>query len=149
MITYQVEAWSDVVDEMKPLWFAHWEEVAMDHEAIVLAPDFKLYEHYEATGALHIVTARENGIVVGYHILIVRPHLHYANDLHAFTDVYYVAPAKRKGWVGIKLFKFSDRTLKQRGVKKIITATKLHLDMSRIFSYLGYRETERVFTKVL
>lgn len=149
MITYQVEAWSDIVDEMKHLWQSHWEEVAMDHETIKLAPDYGLYEYYESTGALHIVTVREKGSIVGYHISIVRPHLHYANDLHGFTDVYYVHPSKRNGWTGIKLFKFSDKTLKARGVKKVITATKLHLDMGLIFDRLGYRETERVYTKVL
>lgn len=149
MITYQVEKWQDVVDEMKHLWPEHWAEVAMDHNSIILAPDYGLYEYYQNSGSLHIVTVREDGAIVGYHISVVRPHLHYVNDLHGFTDVYFVHPSKRKGWVGIKLLKFSEKTLKARGVKKIITATKLHLDMGKIFAHLGYRETERVYTKVL
>jgi len=149
MITYQVETWQAVVDEMKSLWPAHWAEVGMDHDAIVLAPDYGLYEYYQNSGSLHLVTVRENGAIVGYHISIVRPHLHYANDLHGFNDVYYINPAQRKGWVGIRLMKFAEQTLKKRGVKKIIVATKLHLDMGKIFTHLGYRETERVFTKVL
>jgi len=149
MITYQVESWFDVVDEMKHLWPAHWAEVATDHNTILLAPDYGLYEYYQKSGALHVVTVRENGAVIGYHISIVRPHLHYVNDLHGFTDVYYISPPQRKGWVGVKMFRYAERTLKSRGVKKIMTATKLHLDMGKIFERLGYRETERLYTKVL
>jgi GNAT superfamily N-acetyltransferase len=134
---------------MEALWPAHWQEVAIDHETIKLAPDYKQYEAFADSGALHIVTAREAGKIVGYHISIVRPHLHYKNDLHGFTDVYYISPAFRQGWVGVKLFKYVEKTLKARGVKKIFSGTKLHLDMGPIFERMGWRETERLFSKVL
>ncbi|SAK95862.1 GCN5-like N-acetyltransferase [Caballeronia temeraria] len=149
MITYSVEKWQDIVSEMEVLWPAHWKEVAIDHETIKLAPDYRQYEAFCAAGALHIVTAREAGKIVGYHISIVRPHLHYMHDLHGFTDVYYISPEHRKGWVGVKLFKYVEKTLKARGVKKLFSGTKLHLDMGPIFERMGWRETERLFSKVL
>lgn len=149
MITYQVEKWKDVSAEMMHLWEAHWEEVGLDHDSIKLAPDVDLYQQYEDAGILHVVTAREAGKVIGYHITIVRPHLHYKNDLHGFTDVYFIHPEHRKGWVGIRLFKYVEKTLKDRGVKKLMTGTKLHLDMGRIFEHLGWTETERLYTKLI
>jgi GNAT superfamily N-acetyltransferase len=147
--TYQEEQWRDIVNEMKVLWPAHWEEIAINRDSIKLAPDYKSYETFADNGSLHIVTARAAGQIVGYHISIVRPHLHYVNDLHGFTDVYYIMPEHRQGWVGVKLFKTVERTLKARGVKKIFTGTKLHLDMGRLFERLGFHETERLYTKVL
>ncbi len=149
MITFSVESWFEVVEEMKPLWPAHWEEVAMNKDEIKLNPDFKTYEQYQTDGALHIVVMRENGALVGYHISIVRPHLHYLQSLSAFTDVYYVSPKHRKGLAGIRLFQEVEKSLKARGVQKIFTGTKKHLDMSKLFEYLGYKSTETLFTKLL
>lgn len=134
---------------MEALWPAHWEEVAINRDSIKLAPDYQSYEAFADAGALHIVTAREAGKIVGYLINIVRPHLHYKNDLHGFADVYYIQPEHRQGWAGVKLFKYAEKTLEARGVKKLFMGTKLHLDMSRLFERMGWHETERLFTKVL
>lgn len=149
MITFHVESWSDVWREMEPHWKGHWEEVAMNRDTILLDPDIEAYNAMERVGGLHIVVAREAGALVGYHISLVRPHLHYRNDLHAFTDLYYIAKSHRKGSAGVRLFKEVERTLKARGVVKMFTGTKLSLDMSRIFEYLGWTETERLFTKYI
>jgi GNAT superfamily N-acetyltransferase len=149
VITYQVEQWRDVAPEMTELWQAHWEEVAINRDTIKLAVDHKSYEAFADAGALHVVTARGPNGIVGYHITIVRPHLHYVNDLHGFTDVYYISPEHRQGWTAVKLFKAVERTLAARGVRKIFTGTKLSLDMGRLFERLGFHETERLYTKVL
>jgi GNAT superfamily N-acetyltransferase len=149
VITYQVEQWRDIVAELEVLWPRHWEEIAINRDTIKLAPDYKSYGEFADAGALHVVTVREAGKVIGYHVSIVRPHLHYRNDLHGFADMYYIEPEHRQGWVGIKLFKTVEKTLKARGVKKIFTATKLHLDVGRLFERLGFHETERLYTKTL
>lgn len=149
MVTYQVEDWFECWEEMSVLWDAHWQEVALDREKIRLAPDFASYERFAQDGSLHVVTAREDGKIIGYHISIVKPHLHYKDSLSAFTDVYFIHPDHRKGMVGVKLFKETEKSLKARGVQKMFTGTKLSLDMGRIFERLGWRETERLYTKYI
>ena len=148
-ITYTLESWDEVVDEMKVLWQDHWAEVAMDQATIPLDPDYDLYRELDHSGQLHIVVVRRSGSVIGYHISIIKRHLHYKGTLHGFTDVYFIKPDERKGMVGVRLFKEVERTLRQRGVQKMVTGTKLSLDMSRIFERLGWRETERTFTKYI
>lgn len=149
MITYQVENWSDCVAELEPLWASHWDEVAMNKDTIPLEVSYESYLLLESQGQLHVLTARCDGKIIGYHISLVRPHLHYASSLSAFTDVYYISPEHRKGMVGVRLFKEAESTLKARGVDKMFTGTKLSLDMSRIFEHLGWTETERLFTKYI
>ena len=149
MITFAVENWFAVKDEMAVLWPAHWEEVAINRDKIKLNVDYDSYAEFANVGSLHVLVAREAGVIVGYHIRIIRPHLHYRDSLTAFTDVYYINPSHRKGMTGVRLFKEVEKTLKYRGVQKIFTGTKLHLDMSRIFEHLGYCETERLFTKYI
>lgn len=149
MITFMVEGWSAVFPEMSALWAEHWEEVAINRDAIKLDPDLEQYADLERSGALHVVVAREAGEIVGYHISIVRPHLHYRKSLSAFTDVYFLRKSHRQGMTGVKLIKEAEASLAARGVQKMFTGTKLHLDMGPIFERLGWTPTEMLFTKMI
>ena len=149
MITYQVEQWHDCLPEMEALWPLHWQEVAADKDVIPLEPNYEMYNMLVQTGQLHLLTARSDGKLIGYHVSIVRPHLHYKSSLSAFTDMYFIHPDFRKGMVGVNIFRAAEKSLKQRGVQKMFTGTKLSLDMGRIFERLGWKETERLYTKVI
>ena len=87
--------------------------------------------------------------MIGYWVGFIRPHFHYADSLTAYTDIYFIAKPYRNSGAGTELFKFVEKCLKKRGVQKIFTATKLHLDHSAMFRANGYKETEIVFTKLL
>ncbi|MBB4226023.1 hypothetical protein [Variovorax guangxiensis] len=149
MITFAVEDWFDVRDHMAHLWPSHWAEVAMNRDTIRLEIDFDSYNQHAATGALHIVVARKSGEVIGYHVSLVRPHLHYKSSLSAFTDVYYIAPPHRTGRTPMRLFEFVERSLKARGVEKLFTGTKLSLDAGPLLQHLGWVPTEMLYTKYI
>ncbi len=149
MITYQVENWSDVQKEMAPLWVKHWEEVALNRDKMPLAPDFDRYDFMEQKGFLHIVVARKAGEIVGYHFTIVGPHLHYVTTLCGQTDIYYIAPEHRTGRTPLRLFQHVEKTLKDRGVKKLFTGTKLSLDAGPLFQFMGWSPTETLYTKYI
>ncbi|CAG2132560.1 GNAT family N-acetyltransferase [Cupriavidus numazuensis] len=149
MITYQVEAWPDIVNEIRPLWREHWEEVGTDRDRIPLDVDEAAYLHLHRIGELQVLTVRRDGAIVGYHIAIVRPHIRYRTTLVAITDVYYVRPDARKGMVGVNLFRQAEKHLSARGAKKLFTGTKKSLDMGPILIRLGYREAESLYTKFI
>lgn len=148
-ITYQVERWNDVVCELYPFAELHWNEIALDHNTVPLCMDWARYYKMDNDNSLHTVTVRDNGIVIGYHVSVISGHLHYSSTLHAMVDLYYILPAYRKGRIGIKLFKYTEDSLKAIGVHKIITGTKVHKDNSKLFEYLGYKNTEIIFTKLI
>ena len=56
---------------------------------------------------------------------------------------------KRKGFVGIKLLKFMEESLKAKGVQKIYMGHKLHINLTPILERLGYKQIEKLFTKVI
>jgi GNAT superfamily N-acetyltransferase len=149
MITYHVENFTEVVEELKPFFPQHWEEIALNKDRIKLSIDWPKYEEAANNGVLFIATLRNDSILIGYFIAFLAYHMHYKDDLFAFTDIYYVAPEFRKGRTGIKLFQFVEQELKKLGVVKMTTATKLHADVGNIFKYLGWKEVERTFTKCL
>lgn len=147
MITFAVEDWFAVRDQMAHLWPAHWEEVAINKDVIKLDPDFDTYDVFARNGMLHMVIARRAGEIVGYHVSIVRPHLHYRTSLSAFTDVYYISPEYRTGRTPLRLFQFTEKSLKARGVQKMFTGTKVFLDAGRLFEHMGWTLTEKLYTK--
>jgi L-amino acid N-acyltransferase YncA len=152
---FAVERWRDIRAEMLPLLVKHWREIALNHADVPLDIDEKRYADMDAAETLHIVTARKAGDLIGYHVAIISTHLHYASTLHGFTDVYYVAPEHRAGRTGLRLFQAVERELQAeraaRGhkVMKLFTATKNHLNQSRLLEHLGYTSTEQLFTKII
>jgi hypothetical protein len=147
--TYAVERWRDVRDEMLPLLYRHWREVALNHDQVPLHIDEKRYADLDAKDALHIVTVRRAGTLIGYHVAFVSTHLHYASTLHGITDVFWIAPEHRHGVTALRMFQHVERELKALGVRKLFTATKLHLDQGPLFEHLGYRPVERLYSKLI
>lgn len=150
---YALEAWPGLRAEMLPLLRRHWQEIALDHARVPLDIDEARYADLHEKGALRIVTARRRGALIGYHVAVFGPHLHYASTPHYITDVYYIAPEFRHGMTALRLFQAVDRDacalITPGQVVKLYTAVKLHLDQGALFVHMGYRPTERLYTKVL
>lgn len=148
-LSLQVERFSDVIEEAKPLLFRHWEEIALDQDRVPLDPQWERYAELEAAGALSTVTMRRNGAMVGYSNMIVMPGLHYKGCLEARMDIFWIAPEVRGRMGGVRLFKAVEAELRRRGVKRVYCGSKLHKDVSRLFWAMGYVAVEQWFCKWL
>jgi len=149
VIIYQEETFDQVIDEIKPLLEDHWEEIALHKDTIKLNPDYARYEQMFKSGQMRIVTARDDGKLVGYCILLLYHHIHYKDQFMAMDDIFFIAKDYRKGLTGVKLFIKTEEIMKQYGVKKLSMNVKVHQDVGPIFERLGYKETERMFTKMI
>src|SRR5262252_3896370 len=69
-ITYQVEPWECYYPECQALWLAHWIEVALTQAEVPLDPDVDRYQALADAGQLHILSMRDAGKLVGYHVTI-------------------------------------------------------------------------------
>lgn len=148
MITFQIERWAPFFAEAEPIMQRHWEEIAIDRETIKLSLDRERYQQMDDAGILHILSAREHGILIGYYIAFILPHVHYKEaGLMAFTDIYYVERAARRGPIGMSLFVEAEKSLRARGVVKTYLSTKVHKDNGPIFERLGWTLTDRTYTK--
>jgi GNAT superfamily N-acetyltransferase len=146
---YQIEKFSDMMNEGKPLFRKHWEEIARNKEIVPLDPDWEKYLRMEDAGFLHVATVRDGGKLIGYCIDIVSSHLHYRHDLFSINDVIYVEPDYRGKGVGVRLIKFSLAGLMQIGVSVAHMHMKLDHDFGALMERLGYHEIERIYEKVL
>lgn len=113
--------------------------------------DEERYAAGEQQGQVHIVTARDEGKLVGYFIFFVISHMHYkSSGPMGYVDMYYILKSHRAGGTGAKLLALAESSLKaMRGVSKIYLSCKIHQDHDALFQALGYRPTDRVYTKFI
>lgn len=148
MIIYEDVDGLKFIGELEKIFPEHYEELSVTKE-FALEPDYDAYRRLGEAKMLRCITCRYFDELIGYVVFIVSPHLHYKSCVTAIEDIYYVKKEYRKGRVGIKLFQYAEQVLKDRGVKRIVMHTKVHLDNSKLFEYLGYKMTDKVFSKML
>ena len=111
------EKFSLIVREIGALVQRQFAEVGVEREAIPLDPDWSRYFEYERAGILHIWGARANGVLVGYVVCFVCPGMHHMSTLHAYADLFWLAPEWRDGSTGWRFLKSVEKPLKALGVK--------------------------------
>lgn len=148
-IKYQREDFYKVKKEVDELFYNHWEEIAVNKDKIKLNPDWSFYETVYTSGNLGIYTVRDKEKLIGYFIVIAKPHPHYKDHLFAVNDILYLDPKYRKGLVGYKMMKFVEEDLKKMGVSVLAVNTKVHKPFDPLMERLGFDLTERVYTKYI
>jgi GNAT superfamily N-acetyltransferase len=150
VITFAIEPFSSVYGELLPLLEQHYGEISThkDH-GVPLEPLVNVYRAREADGSLVMVIGRDMGQIVAYFVCFVAPGLHYASCLTCSPDIFYVAPERRKGMAGIRMFRFIEKELKRRGVKRWAVGSKVAHDASALFRFLGFEPVETTYEKWL
>lgn len=112
------------------------------------AAQFELYHQMEATGALHLIGAWLDGDLIGFLILIVSVLPHYGTRI-ASSESFFVARAARKTGAGLKLLRAAEQHAKDLGAAGLFISAPTGSRLERIMPAEGYRETNRVFFRVL
>lgn len=151
MVSFQHESWDALSRDASELIFPqHWRALALDQDRIHLSVDNELYSKCDKRGLLYVVTARNNSLLVGYIFFWVMLHPHYKDfGLQASTDAFFVLPQYRIGGLGARMLMAAEALLRERGVKKVSISVKLHEDHSDVIEALGWKPTDKVFTKCL
>lgn len=146
-LIYQVEPWVTFKVEAAALWPLHWNEIGQDRERLALDPDIGTADAIDAKGMLHVVTARADGVLAGYHVSVIERLVHYKGVLAAKADMYWLHPLHRGPRAAIRLFEAVERSCKARGVQILYDATKLKADQGPMFEHLGYQAFEVRYSK--
>lgn len=147
MLSAQVERLCDRLEEMKPLFPEHWEELALNKDKVPLDPQYDVYLTREARGEVLFVTLRRDGELRGYFVGFVAPGLHYQSCLTLTMDIFWTHPAIRGGSAGLRLFKAVEREARRRGVQRVFYGSKNHKDASRLFAAIGCEPVETYYSK--
>lgn len=163
MITYQVETYQDVINEIWPMLEAHYLEIATDKQIKPFDPDLDRYLAMEEQGCLRIFTARKRAepvagqdyhdglptTLIGYFVSFVLPGLHYQQTSMAINDIMYIEPAHRGGTVGYRLIKLATEDLKNLGADVLIIHMKVDYPFRSLLEKLDFHLTEENWERVL
>tara|TARA_R110002012_G_C11628943_1_gene609635 strand:+ start:1217 stop:1669 length:453 start_codon:yes stop_codon:yes gene_type:complete len=139
----------DIYDELLPLLESHWKEIALNQDKIKLNPDFNRYRMMQVSGACRIYTARDEGVLVGYFVVLLSASLHYSDHVFANCDIIYIKPNARAGMNGARLIKYVEKDLSDIGVSLLLINTKAHAPFDRLLERLEYNMIERIYSKYI
>ena len=149
-IEVKEESLKDCLDEMKPIFDLHWDEVAVHKESIKLNPDYEKYLQMANDGGVKAFIAREDGRLIGYAIFIIAKNLHYSDHIYAHNDVVYLEKGRRGSGLAIDIFKYSEATLKENyDVDVVNVSMKVAFPFDDLMKHLGFEYIERTYSKFI
>jgi GNAT superfamily N-acetyltransferase len=146
-ITYQLDSAEEFIRDAQGLWAEHHELLGTNKDKMPLKPDMATYAALWNTGALQILTCRDDGKLIGYVVTVIRPHMHYAETLCGFEDMYFLTEAYRGGMIGPNLLRQAEKHLKAAGVKKLFFHTKSFFNRGKLFEKLGFSLSDLIYSK--
>jgi GNAT superfamily N-acetyltransferase len=149
MITYQVEKFKDIKDEMVPLLEAHYLEVHAFPGLIAFNPAYALYFDMEERGVFHTITVRDLGVLIGYCCAFVYPNLHYFDHLYAVNDVIYVDKEYRHSNVAYNLVRFAEHTYRDMTASVMTFHMKCAIPFKSLMDSRGFEMKEHLYMKYI
>lgn len=142
---------------MLPLLQQQDTEMMPDIEAVPFDPDWDRYFEYERLGLHHLLTARADGVLVGYVNCLVIHSLLCRSVVHGYAEHFWLAPEWRGGGTGRVLLEEAERGMVERGAKVCRFDTNDLFDpdehgrsrVGLILRRMGYRPIVTVWQKVI
>lgn len=125
----------------------HYKEVESKSEHIPFNPNLDTFKALLDAGMLVLVTARDEGKMVGYFMMLVTDDLLTGSPSAQEMGI-FVTKKYRGGSTFVRMEKEMTRCLKERGFKemRIMFKTGHNTDIP---TRMGYEETERVYQKFI
>jgi len=150
MITYSEDSFENILFDFQVLLPQHMAEMNyFEMNGEKFDPDYAGYIRGQSVGKIVLITAKDDGVLVGYIVFCVNTHIRYKSTLYASEDLYYVVPSHRRQGIAKKLFEVAEKTLKDRKVKFMFATTKVYHDRSGLLEQSGYECFEKKFAKKL
>ena len=137
-----------VVTQLQALAMREYDEVGQK-DLDRLCVDWGRYRELDEAGKLATFIAKKGEQIVGYAVFIVQTHIHYSDALVAANSAVYIVPEARAGRVVLNLLRFAEAGLQAQGVRKVYYHVKREKDFGRLLERIGYRDSERMFAKVI
>ena len=127
----------------------HYDEIALNKQVMVYAPDVSKYAQLEEVGALLTLGAYDKDNLVGYSVNILTPHLHYQNLLCCHNDMLYLHPDYRQGLLGVRLIKTTRAAARALGVQFMLWHAKPGTNLDKLLRRLGCAVQDVLYSEVL
>lgn len=146
---FSEERYSDILEELKPLHLAHWQETEGYRHGLEFAPDYVRYVQFNDIGFYRQFTCRDDaGKLVGNIGMYVTDSMHTRNKV-ATEDTLYLLPEARHGWIAARFVQFVEAELKKLAPIEINITIKEVNRLPKLMTRLGYLKTAIQYSKTL
>lgn len=149
MISFARELLCEVVQEVQPLLLAHYAELTLHKDVVKLDPQWDYYALLEKMDRFVVITARDDGKLIGYNAFFVQQHMHYAGLKVAQNDVFWLVEEYRRGTTALRFLRYTEEALKRMDVRKVVYHCKTSNNFAPILRRLGHAEEEVMVGKIL
>lgn len=148
-LIYSIEDIRKTWPELAGLTTLHRIEVRGDEDES--APNQEFYNNMTADGRLLFFTVRESETkrLVGYATIILSTDNQREGDYCAHQDAVFINKPYRRGFAGVRLFKYIERECAARGVNRIYQSVTPANDFSPILERIGYTESTKIYAKYI
>lgn len=108
----------------------------------------EIYRNLEASGALYVIAAFFDGVLIGF-ITILAPDLPHYSAIVAVSESFFVAKKYRKTGAGLKLLRRAEDYAKAIGSPGLLVSAPFGGKLFEVLPGAGYKETNRIFFKEL
>jgi GNAT superfamily N-acetyltransferase len=143
----QFTTFTESYEEALPLIRAHWDEVPFGpwHDVGVNV-NTPIYLLMEQQGYLRVMTARDNGKLIGYIVMMCAERTHHKGMWHVVSDVVYVDPAYRGKKVFERMVDAMKKDSKKAGISFFTIGVNPNFDFSHLVERMGAELTEKSYT---
>jgi hypothetical protein len=153
-MNYGIETWGAFAPDARGLWLDHHAEASLEFD-LPFEIDEELYAALDKAGRLFILTARDEGRLVGYITVTISKHPHY-KAMCAFEDMLFVAKPFRFGkglavgeQTGMKLIEKALTHLRRLKVGRAYFRSPLSRDYSALLRRRGFTQIDKGFAITL
>lgn len=144
-LVFSIEKVRDVIDELMPLWEAHWKETEMYREGQGFNMDVDRYIKYNDVGYYILYTARHSGKLVGNFGAYLSTSMH-TKQIIATEDTLFLLPKYRKGFTSMRFIRFVETDLASRGAAEMSITVKSK-DVGKLCEFVGYKLVAYQYSK--
>lgn len=132
-----------------PIMKLYWHQGGQIHPEIPMDPDWESLLFIHNIGRFKIFTARRDGYLIGTNSFNVGPTLWRKTTNTAIALILYLLPSERRGSLGWRFLRETDKGLKDMGVKLVIYTPSSTVDISPLLRRMGYVGYGGTYEKVL
>mgnify|MGYP001555473404 FL=1 len=133
--------------EIQPLAEREWEESG--HYDVPLDINWDAYFEYEEAGKLRLYTARDEGKLIGYIVVLLIEPLTTKSEVVGYFEAAFVDRPNRQSRLGLEIFRFAESCLKKEGVTRVIANSSAKNPIGKFLEKMGYKELDTKYDKVL
>lgn len=143
-----------LTDGLEDLLYEDYAEMENEAGGLPFDLDMDHFRDLERRGIYHVVSARQDGQLVGYNAFFLNHHAWSRRAIISVCDVLYLTPEHRRGLNGFRLLKTTDRLLAEKGVRRNEYGVRLHKRIGSrggtvgdLLKILGYKCIEERWVK--